>query len=953
MNPERWKQIEDVFFSAIDLPLEERAAFLVRACGGDSELRLQVENLLANDEKAEGFITSFVLNSGVDPGATEVAGAKGSGESGDLISRRRIGAYQLVREIGRGGMGAVYLAVRTDDEVDRRVAIKLLKRGMDTDFIISRFRKERRILASFDHPNIARLLDGGTTDDGLPYFVMEYIEGLPVGRYCDAHKLSIAERLKLFEQVCAAVHYAHQRQVIHRDIKPGNILVMAGGVPKLLDFGIAKILDPELIGETHDPTATAMLMMTPDYASPEQARGERVTTATDQYSLGVLLYELLTGHRPYRVRGRLPQEIARTVSEEEPELPSDAVNRTEEVPSANGERSITTAPETICRDRSSTLEMLRRELAGGLDDIVMQALHKEPSGRYESVSELSRDIDRHLQGLPVFAPVYHSSRDKTTLALAAEPATTTGDGRPAQSQLAPKPARRSLFIAVSITALIAAIAFFVYLKPRMTAIPSRPGVDTAGAVDETIAGRRSIAVLPFKTESASEAERSLGSGLSDALTARLGRLRQLTVRPASAARRYLESDAKPQQIGRELGVEFVVAGTIQLTDERARVIARMFAVKDGSVMWEDRFDEKSTDIAAMQSLIAERVVRAFTLELTGSEQQQFNKRYTESSEAYQLYLVGRYHFGKRSTQGLNEAIKAFNQAVRLDDKFALAYAGLADCYTLLAIYQVPPPPEAVARAKENAARALALDDALAEAHTSLAYVKFYSDRDRAGAEGQFRRAIELNPSYPTAHHWLAITLAASGRHDEAEREIKVAQQLDPRSAIIKTAGAMLLYYARRYDEALEECRQALELDPGLVQAHRVSRWIYMVTRRYEEAMAAHNRERIFSGDADYEWPVIIAQLQAIGGLRDQAQSAIKRGLNSPEVKRDPGAMSYEIAVAYGLLGSRDQALAWLSKAEAVKHYAFNFVMVDSKLDDLRSDPRFDDLARKAGLSQYR
>jgi len=212
-------------------------------------------------------------------------------------------------------MGAVYLAVRADDQFRQRAAIKLVKRGMDTDFVLRRFRNERQILAALNHPNIARLLDGGATEDGLPYFVMEYIEGLPIHRYCDTRRLTIAERLSLFRLVCAAAHYAHENQVIHRDIKPGNILVTEDGTPKLLDFGIAKILDPDLVADTIDPTVTAMRMMTPEYASPEQARGEQVTAATDQYSLGVLLYELLTGHRPYRLRNRSPHEIARIISE--------------------------------------------------------------------------------------------------------------------------------------------------------------------------------------------------------------------------------------------------------------------------------------------------------------------------------------------------------------------------------------------------------------------------------------------------------------------------------------------------------------------------------------------------------------------------------------------------------------------------------------------------------------
>ncbi|MBA2339616.1 MAG: serine/threonine protein kinase, partial [Pyrinomonadaceae bacterium] len=248
----------------------------------------------------------------------------------------RVGTYEIVREIGQGGMGAVYLGERADHLFDKQVAIKIVKRGMDTDFVLRRFARERQVLAALDHPNIAKLLDGGVTEVGLPYFVMEYVEGASINQYCDAHKLTIAERLELFRHICSAVSYAHQNLIVHRDIKPSNILVTEDGTPKLLDFGIAKLLNPPLSAGTIDQTGTFMRLMTPEYASPEQVRGLPITTASDVYSLGVLLYELLTGHRPYRLKSRAPEEIASAVCEQEPERPSTAISRVVEVP-ANGD----------------------------------------------------------------------------------------------------------------------------------------------------------------------------------------------------------------------------------------------------------------------------------------------------------------------------------------------------------------------------------------------------------------------------------------------------------------------------------------------------------------------------------------------------------------------------------------------------------------------------------------
>ena len=315
---------------------------------------------------------------------------------------RTFGSYRILNEVGHGGMGAVYLAVRDDDEFKKRVAIKLLRRGMATDDLVRRFRNERQILASIDHPNVAKLLDGGTTAEGLPYFLMEYVEGEPIDRYCDRHGLSVGERLELFRTVCAAVHFAHQNLVVHRDLKPGNILVTADGVVKLLDFGIAKLLRPELYADRGEATRLEERLLTPDYASPEQARGETITTASDVYSLGVLLYELLTGHLPYRLSGLSLHEVTRVIGEVDPRKPSTVIGEVEERTRADGTTAKLT-PESVSRTREGRPDKLRRRLVGDLDAIVMKAMRKEPQRRYASAEQLSEDVRRHLEGHPVGA----------------------------------------------------------------------------------------------------------------------------------------------------------------------------------------------------------------------------------------------------------------------------------------------------------------------------------------------------------------------------------------------------------------------------------------------------------------------------------------------------------------------------------------------------------------------
>lgn len=325
-------------------------------------------------------------------------------QKGTFIGRR-IGVYRLEEEIGRGGMGVIYRANRVDGEFDQTVAIKLIKRGMDTDAILQRFRRERQITAKLNHPNIAYFYGGGSTDDGLPYFVMEYISGLPLYKYCDRNRLTIRERLLIFRQVCWAVQAAHEIKVIHRDLKPSNIMVTTEGKPKLLDFGIAKILDPELGSTDQVPTATQMRLMTPEYASPEQIGGEDLQPSTDIYSLGVILYELLTGHRPYRLIRRLPDEVARVIREEFPTSPSGSVNRGEDLVPMNGD-GVTV--DKIVAARASSVEDLRRELSGDLDRIVLKALRKHPGERYQSASEFADDISNFLEHRPVAAEFYVS-----------------------------------------------------------------------------------------------------------------------------------------------------------------------------------------------------------------------------------------------------------------------------------------------------------------------------------------------------------------------------------------------------------------------------------------------------------------------------------------------------------------------------------------------------------------
>lgn len=388
MSTPTWNRVSEVVDASLELPPEERARFLDRVCR-EPELRSYVESLVLPFDHAGTFLETPALDDYARTCADEI-----SGDTNSWIDRR-IGDYRIIEQIGSGGMGMVFRAARADDQYEKQVAIKLLKEGFESSYALARFRAERQILASLDHPNIARLLDGGQTEEGFPYFVMELVDGVPIDEYCDAHRLPVEKRLRLFLTVCTAVEYAHQNLIIHRDLKPANILVTTDGVPKLLDFGIARLLNPDLSPSDSGHTLSFLRVMTPEFASPEQIRGDLVTTASDIYSLGVVLYILLTGHRPYQLSGQSPSTSSEIVCNIEPARPSAIVTHRD----GNGEPS----PELVSAARGEKPERLRRRLTGDLDNIVLMALRKEPQRRYASVGQFSQDIRFHLHNAPVLA----------------------------------------------------------------------------------------------------------------------------------------------------------------------------------------------------------------------------------------------------------------------------------------------------------------------------------------------------------------------------------------------------------------------------------------------------------------------------------------------------------------------------------------------------------------------
>jgi serine/threonine protein kinase/tetratricopeptide (TPR) repeat protein len=653
--PEKWDQVKELFALALERDPEERSSFLRQACAGDHSLLTEIESLLSSFEGAPAFLE--------DCPAADLLAAQSRAMAG-----KRVGAYRILREIGQGGMAVVYLAERADDLYRKRVAIKMLKPGTQKDEILRRFRNERQVLAALDHPSIVRLLDGGSTEEGLPYLIMEYVEGVRIDEYCDIHRLSITERLQLFRAVCLAVQFAHEALVIHRDLKPGNILITERGVVRLLDFGIAKVLHPQWSPDT-TLTRTDWRLMTPEYASPEQVRGAAVTKATDIYSLGVLLYELLTGQRPYRVRQHSPLEIESHRYREEPEKPSVAVGRIGEKASRDGSTRTVITPALVAEARAIRPAELPHCLRGDLDTIVMKAMRSEPEHRYASAEEFSKDIERHLSGLPIKAR-------KPTLLYR---------GR--------KFAHRhteSLATAILILALTAGLGVWAThrLWKQKNAAELPPG-----ALHVRI--RPSVAILGFKNLSGRPDTDWVSTALSEVLTAQLAASEQLrTVSDETIARTKIDlglSDAESltpdtlTQVRKNLASDYIILGSyFDLGKENGGQIRLDLRLEDTTrgesvAVLSDTGTEKN--IVDLVSQVGARLREQFGLEkLSRIESDEVRAELPSNPEAMRPYSQG---LAKIRAFDAISARELLSHAVAADASFSLAHSELARAWSSL------------------------------------------------------------------------------------------------------------------------------------------------------------------------------------------------------------------------------------------------------------------------------
>jgi eukaryotic-like serine/threonine-protein kinase len=665
---DRWDQVKEILGLALEREPAQRGGFIREACGGDEELRAEVESLASHHEDADSLLEN-------SPAASLFFFQP------DTMAGRKVGAYRILRVIGSGGMAVVYLGERDDDAFRKSVAIKMVRPGPGGQEIFHRFRNERQTLAAIDHPNIVKLLDGGSTDEGLPYLVMEYVDGMQLDQYCDAQQLSIDQRLQLFRTVCSAVQYAHERLIIHRDLKPANILITKEGVVRLLDFGIAKLLDPGFM-QTTLITQTNWRPMTPGYASPEQVRGQPVTRASDVYSLGVLLYELLTGQKPYRSKGESLLEVERAICEQETEKPSTAVG----------------GPQTKLVSQNRGLEpgQLRRRLQGDLDTIVLKALRKEPQNRYHSAAEFSDDIERCLTGKPVAAR-------KRTLAYRA--------GRFLHRH------KESVGTAIIFLLLIASLIFWEARRTR------RPAAEQA--LNEThSSARSSVAVLGFKNLSGRPDTVWVSTALSEMLATELGAGEKLRTVPVETVARtkvdlsLTDTDSLAAdtlaRLQKNLGSDFFVLGSyLDLGNGgQIRVELRLQDLARGETVATISETGTETSLADLVSLAARRLRQ----QLGVADISQFDATGIRASvpsnpEAMRFYAEG---LAKLRAFDALRGRDLLLRAVAADPSYPLAHASLARAWMTLGYDQ-----NALSEAKKAldlAGKLSREDHALVEAH---------------------------------------------------------------------------------------------------------------------------------------------------------------------------------------------------------------------------------------------
>ncbi len=892
MADENWLQVRKIFDDALRRQPDERARFVNEVCGGDKTLFREVESLLSSLDSAENFMET--------PAVAKVADVI-EAETKNLESGKCFGHYEIIEQIGIGGMGEVYLA--TDKKLDRRVAIKILNEKFSRDESnLQRFIREAKAASGLNHPNILVIHEIDESGD-THYIVSEFVEGATLREIFNQKTLKLSEVLDISIQIAGALCTAHEAHIVHRDIKPENVMLRPDGFVKILDFGLAKLVEQKKsfvnpgddIGRQNE-TTKGLILGTINYMSPEQAKGERVDERTDIFSFGVLIYEMTAGRTPFAGDSML-ETLANLINSEPPPLS----RFSEGIPD----------------------EMQR---------IVSKMLRKNREERYQTMKGLLADLKNWRENIASGERMEKSyppdARNTTKIGQA-----TTGDTNLQTAEINDG-FTRQIKRHKPFAALTALIDLFA-----ATGFGYRFFAGSAANTKQI----ESVAVLPFVNVAADPEMEYLSDGISESLIDRLSQLPQLKVIARSSSFKYRGENIDIEDAANKLGVQTIVTGRVARRGDNLSIRVELIDVRDNRQLWSEQYNRRAADLLIIQQEIAQNVSEKLRLKLSGAQKQEIAKQITVNPQAYELLLKGHSYRNKKGTENKMKAAAYYQQAIDIDPAYAPAFAALSISYSDLTHNSILDPKEFTPKAEAAARKALELDESLAEAHVALGLLKL-NGWDWAAAEQEYRRALELNPNYAKARRGYAFYLSLVGRHEQAVAEANRAKDMNPLSPSVNTNIGYALYMARRYDEARETLNNALEIERENPYTNGILAHTYLGKGMYAEAVAAFQRVIELGGEPGYR--IYLGAAYAKSGEHERAQAILKQ-LETGGNYISPG----ELSILYVALDEPEQAFALLERAYAAHDAQLQFLQVEPAFDPLRSDPRFQDLLRRVGLPQ--
>jgi len=867
MTPKRWKQVDDLLEAALECPASERASFLDRVCAGDEDLRRELESLLKSEAQADTFIESHPARIAADL-FTETQPKLGE----------RVAHYEVLAQIGSGGMGEVYLA--QDTRLARKVALKFLPASLTDDpQIRARFLREAQLASALDHPNVCTIHEVGESL-GQMFIAMQYVEGVNLKQLIDSRPMKLDALLSISLQAADAIASAHDLNIVHRDIKPGNIIVTPKGQAKVLDFGLAKLTGSggatEVSASESELTRTGAVMGTPNYMSPEQARGERVDYRSDIFSLGAVMYEMATGKAPFKKNSQA--ETMNAVINE-PHTPVTAFNE---------------------------------EIRADLSAIIDRALSKEPADRYQSMAEMlkaMRQLGREI-GLV-------GQSDSQAASIRYVPL-----GRPSY--------KRWLWVTLALgLALISGILLWVSFVRRPASAPS--------------VRIQSLAVLPMENLSGDASRDYFADGMTDALITDLAKISALQVISRAGVMQYKNTTKTLPEISRDLSVDVVVAGSVLRSGERVRISVELIQASTNRNLWANSYERDLRDVLALQRDVARDIAGEIRIKLSPQEQSQLGSTRTVNSEAYDNYLRGRYYANRQNRDDIETAIASLERAVDLDPTFASAHAELAQAYVWKLFLFAPQEKQLEEKAFMALERALSLDPNSAVAHLARGRLLWtpanHFPHEKAIRE--YRRALALNPDLDEARNQLAIVYNHIGAFDEALKELEQAVAINPNNSLAQFRIGETFLFQCKYEQALTTLRNVpIEANRAMV-GHQIVWALFNLGRKEEAAANIEQFLKDYPEDNRGLFTSVQAVMAAKDGRERVAEDKIKLAIEKGKGFGHFHHTAYYIACAYALMNKRELAIKWLESTAADGFPCYYLFKTDPNLNNLRQEPRFD------------